>query len=40
MGLGLAMVKNIIEQINGGIRFETEENIGTVFSVAIPHCKE
>ena len=40
MGLGLAMVKNIIEQINGGIRFETEGNIGTVFSVTIPHCKE
>lgn len=35
-GLGLAMVKQIIENHNGKIWFETEENIGTVFNVSIP----
>ena len=35
-GLGLAMVKQIIENHNGSVWFETEENIGTVFNVNIP----
>lgn len=36
MGLGLAMVKNIVENANGSIWFETKENIGTSFFVAFP----
>jgi len=36
MGLGLAIVKNIIEAINGSIRFETQENIGTTFFIELP----
>ena len=33
MGLGLAMVKSIIESVGGKITFETELNKGTVFYV-------
>jgi signal transduction histidine kinase len=36
MGLGLAMVKNIIETVNGRIWFETKSNVGTTFYVALP----
>ena len=36
MGLGLAMVKNIIENDNGSIWFETEENKGTSFFIKFP----
>lgn len=36
MGLGLAMVKNIIETVEGRIWFETESNTGSVFYVSIP----
>ncbi|MBI1287668.1 MAG: HAMP domain-containing protein [Flavobacteriales bacterium] len=36
MGLGLAMVKNIIETANGRIWFETEQDAGTSFHVAFP----
>ncbi|MFK7931917.1 MAG: PAS domain-containing sensor histidine kinase [Saprospiraceae bacterium] len=35
-GLGLAMSKNIIEQAEGKIYFETEDNIGTSFFVELP----
>lgn len=36
MGLGLAMVKNIVETHNGSISFTTETNKGTVFTVIFP----
>jgi signal transduction histidine kinase len=36
MGLGLAMVKNIIEGIGGKIWFETKSNEGSVFYVSFP----
>jgi signal transduction histidine kinase len=36
MGLGLAMVKNSIELAGGSVSFETELNVGTVFTVELP----
>ncbi|PLX14435.1 MAG: hypothetical protein C0594_00080 [Marinilabiliales bacterium] len=36
MGLGLALVRNIIESINGRIWFETELNKGTKFHIEFP----
>jgi len=36
MGLGLAMVKNIMETYGGTITFNSKEGEGTVFKVAIP----
>ncbi len=38
-GLGLAMSRNIVENANGNIFFETEENVGTTFSVELPKAK-
>jgi len=35
MGLGLAMIKNIIEAYDGSISFSSEEGIGTVFKVVL-----
>lgn len=36
MGLGLPMIKNIIEAYDGKISFTSEEGIGTVFTVFLP----
>jgi len=36
MGLGLPMVKNIVEAYNGTIVFTTQYNKGTVFKIVIP----
>lgn len=36
MGLGLAMVKNIVENAGGKVWFETTQNIGTKFYVSLP----
>jgi nitrogen fixation/metabolism regulation signal transduction histidine kinase len=36
MGLGLAMVKNIVENYKGSISFESEKDKGAVFKVIFP----
>jgi signal transduction histidine kinase len=36
MGLGLAMVKNIVETYKGSITFTSEQGKGTVFKVTFP----
>lgn len=36
MGLGLAMVKNIVETYKGNINFTSQQGIGTVFTVSFP----
>ena len=36
MGLGLPMIKNIIEAYDGSISFTSKEDIGTVFTVILP----
>lgn len=35
-GLGLYIIKEVVEKIGGTIRFESEENIGTKFYITIP----
>lgn len=39
MGLGLAMVKKIVEDYNGSIHYQSEENRGTEFIIKFPHGK-
>ncbi|MGY3795299.1 sensor histidine kinase [Aquimarina sp. 433] len=39
MGLGLGMVKNIVETYNGSITFTSQEGKGTVFKVKFPKIK-
>lgn len=39
MGLGLAMVKKIVEDYHGEIRYISEENRGTEFTLKIPYVK-
>ena len=36
MGLGLAMVKNIVETYKGSITFESKKDVGTTFKVTFP----
>ena len=36
MGLGLAMVKNILTEVGAQISFETEEGVGTTFRISFP----
>jgi signal transduction histidine kinase len=36
MGLGLAMVKSILESINANISFSSIENEGTTFEITFP----
>ncbi|PHQ30837.1 sensor histidine kinase [Leeuwenhoekiella nanhaiensis] len=40
MGLGLAMVKNIVETYNGTITFTSKADRGTVFKVTFPRVEE
>jgi signal transduction histidine kinase len=39
MGLGLGMVKNIVETYKGTINFTSESNVGTVFTIRFPIAK-
>jgi signal transduction histidine kinase len=36
MGLGLAMVKNIVETYKGSITFISKKGVGTTFKVVFP----
>ena len=36
MGLGLSMIKNIINAYSGSISFNTKSNVGTTFNITFP----
>jgi len=36
-GLGLYIVKESIQKIDGSIRFQSELGVGTTFQITIPH---
>lgn len=40
MGLGLAMVKNIIDSAGGGISFVSDKSTGTTFTILLPEYQE
>ncbi len=40
MGLGLGMVKNIVEAFHGSLEMDSEQGIGTVFTITFPKFKE
>ncbi|MEG0693876.1 MAG: sensor histidine kinase, partial [Oscillospiraceae bacterium] len=35
-GLGLYIVKNIIEEVGGGVSVTSKQSVGTVFTIYIP----
>ncbi|MFT5082553.1 MAG: PAS domain S-box-containing protein [Lentisphaeria bacterium] len=39
-GVGLVITKQLVEQMGGAIGFESEENVGSLFWVEFPLCKE
>ena len=39
-GIGLMMVKNLVEHFDGSISFKSQENIGTTFDVVIPNMQK
>jgi signal transduction histidine kinase len=40
MGLGLGIIKNIIENYKGNINFESSSQNGTIFTVTLPLLKK
>jgi len=36
-GIGLNIVKNHLENLGGTVRFTSEENVGTTFTITIPN---